>query len=71
LTAGLDESRPPSGRGEFRTWVIDLGFSGKISRDNRGRERIEGEFINRFSLYNPGGEPVEGLEPIFRGKFKG
>lgn len=70
FVAGVDDSEPPRATGEIRTWRIDLNFSGKIYRDNKGRERIEGEFINRFSLYNPGGEPVEGLEPIFRGTFK-
>jgi len=70
FVAGLDDSVPPGPNGEIRTWSIDLAFSGRISRDGRGRERIEGEFINRFSIYNPGGEPVEGLEPIFRGDFK-
>ena len=33
-------------------------------------EHVQGEFINRFSIYNPGGGPVEGLEPVFRGEFK-
>lgn len=70
FVAGLDDSVPPDPVGEVRTWVIDLQFSGRIQRDSRGRERIKGEFINRFSLYNPGGAPVEGLEPIFKGTFK-
>ena len=69
FVAGLDESVPPLATGEIRTWRVDLNFTGKIYRDNKGRERIKGTFINRFSLYNPGGEPVEGLEPVFRGTF--
>ncbi|HEX8912536.1 MAG TPA: S53 family peptidase, partial [Humisphaera sp.] len=70
FVAGVDDSVPPNVNGEIRTWQIDLIFSGQVYRDSKGRERIKGTFINRFSLYNPGGEPVEGLEPIFRGDFK-
>lgn len=70
FVAGLNDSVPPNSNGEIRTWVVDLNFAGKIARDKHGREHISGSFINRFSLYNPGGAPVEGLEPIFRGTFK-
>ncbi|QOV90933.1 hypothetical protein [Humisphaera borealis] len=68
--AGLDDSQPPLANGEIRTWRIDLNFTGKVARDSKGKEHVSGTFINRFSLYNPGGEPVEGLEPVFRGTFK-
>jgi hypothetical protein len=70
FTAGLDDSQPPSANGEIRTWVIDITFHGHVYRDDKGREHVQGEFINRFSIYNPGGGPVEGLEPVFRGEFQ-
>jgi hypothetical protein len=52
---------------EIRTWTLNLIFSGRVFRDEKGREHVTGTFINAG---RNGQRPVQGDEPIFEGEFK-
>jgi hypothetical protein len=61
-------SGPPLGGNELRTWNLALSIVGKIYKSKSGREHVTGSFQN----FGPGGIlSREGIDPMFKGRFRG
>ncbi|MDB5296670.1 MAG: Peptidase and in kexin sedolisin [Phycisphaerales bacterium] len=52
-----------------KVWTFRLRFTGKITRDAKGREHVKGFFTNGSE--DGSWNPKEGYDPVFEGTFQG